>query len=191
MTGRAIRHALERHKLTQSRQESERRFSVAFHASPVAQSISRLATGQLVDVNEALCRMIGYSRDELIGNIPKALNIGPSAETLQALAQKLMTGEQIRETEINYRLRSGEARTLLSSFEIIQVDGMACILSSNMDITTRKTAELALRASEENYRRLTEELEQRIQKRTAEVQDLYDNAPNGYHSLAWRAGSSC
>ena len=43
--------------------------------------------------------------------------------------------------------------------------------------------EAALRASEEQYRRLAEELEQRVRERAAEVQDLYDNAPTGYHSL--------
>ncbi len=40
-----------------------------------------------------------------------------------------------------------------------------------------------LRLSEEKYRRLAESLEERVKERTAEVQDLYENAPMGYHSL--------
>lgn len=52
-----------------------------------------------------------------------------------------------------------------------------------IEITDRKQVERALRRSEESYRHLAEELEQRVQERTAEVQDLYDNAPTGYHSL--------
>ena len=51
------------------------------------------------------------------------------------------------------------------------------------DITERRQAIEELRASEARYRQLAEELEARVQQRTAEVQDLYDNAPTGYHSL--------
>lgn len=51
------------------------------------------------------------------------------------------------------------------------------------DITERKRVEQALLASEEKYRRLATELEQRVRERTAEVQELYDNAATGYHSI--------
>jgi PAS domain S-box-containing protein len=55
--------------------------------------------------------------------------------------------------------------------------------ASQQEIWDRRIAEDALRQSEENYRRLAQELEVRVRERTAEVQDLYDNAPCGYHSL--------
>ena len=55
--------------------------------------------------------------------------------------------------------------------------------SAQQEIWERRIAEDALRQSEENYRRLAQELEERVYERTAEVQDLYDNAPCGYHSL--------
>jgi PAS domain S-box-containing protein len=55
--------------------------------------------------------------------------------------------------------------------------------SAQQEIWERRIAEEALRQSEEKYRRLAQELEERVYARTAEVQDLYDNAPCGYHSL--------
>jgi PAS domain S-box-containing protein len=51
------------------------------------------------------------------------------------------------------------------------------------DVTVEWETQNALRKSEEKYRHLSEELEKRVQERTAEIQDLYDNAPAGYHSL--------
>jgi PAS domain S-box-containing protein len=51
------------------------------------------------------------------------------------------------------------------------------------EVILRKRTEQALLASNEKYRRLSAELEERVKERTAQVQDLYDNAPTGYHSL--------
>ncbi len=65
--------------------------------------------------------------------------------------------------------------------EIVRTTGIAT------DITERKLAEAAARQSEEKYQHelleLNRSLEERVQERTAEVQDLYENAPTGYHSL--------
>ena len=51
------------------------------------------------------------------------------------------------------------------------------------DVTDQRLNEQKLRESEEKYRNLSRELERRVNERTAEVQDLYDHAPIGYHSL--------
>mgnify|MGYP001269005190 FL=1 len=57
-------------------------------------------------------------------------------------------------------------------------------LNAFTDADERLVATLANQAAVaiENAR-LTMDLEQRVKERTAEVQDLYDNAPTGYHSL--------
>jgi len=47
----------------------------------------------------------------------------------------------------------------------------------------RKVSEEALRLSQEKYTALAMELDQSVQRHAAEVQDLYDNAPCGYHSV--------
>jgi PAS domain S-box-containing protein len=42
-------------------------FSHIFHASPVAMTINALADGRYVDVNDSYVRLIGFSREEMIG----------------------------------------------------------------------------------------------------------------------------
>ena len=51
------------------------------------------------------------------------------------------------------------------------------------EVVLRKRTEQELTESNEKYRKLSEELEERVKQRTIEVQDLYENAPIGYHSL--------
>ncbi|NCC34467.1 MAG: PAS domain-containing hybrid sensor histidine kinase/response regulator, partial [Chloroflexia bacterium] len=51
------------------------------------------------------------------------------------------------------------------------------------DLIMRRRVENELRTSEEKYRLLAEELEERVKERTAEVRDLYEHAPTGYYSL--------
>ena len=46
--------------------KSEEKFSKIFHSSPDWIAISTLSDGRLIDVNEALCRMSGYAREELL-----------------------------------------------------------------------------------------------------------------------------
>lgn len=50
--------------------ESETRFSKVFFTNPVSQSIISPSTGQVMEVNDACCRLYEYSREELIGTAP-------------------------------------------------------------------------------------------------------------------------
>jgi PAS domain S-box-containing protein len=88
--------------------------------------------------------------------------------------------------DIEYRiLLKGEVHWLhvRAEFEFDSSGTPVKAIGITQDITERKQAEQALRASEEKYRSLSEELERRVINRTAEVLDLYNQAPCGYHSL--------
>src|SRR5437764_15237132 len=45
-------------------------YQAIFEAATDSLIINDLATGRIVEVNRALCRMHGYRRDELIGSLP-------------------------------------------------------------------------------------------------------------------------
>lgn len=153
LTSMIIRDITERWEATASLRESELRFATIFHASPAAIAITRLDTHQLVDVNEAWQATTGYSHTEAIGHTSFELNLWIDPEQRQGLVDTLRVQGAAR-TEVQVRQKSGEIRDVLMSAELIEVEGVQCLLSMAQDITARKQAEEKIRESEETYRNL-------------------------------------
>jgi len=131
--------------------QSEERFGKAFQANPGAMSISRLADGQIIDVNASYEQLLGYSRAELVGRPILAVNIYDDPADRQNLLTQLRDQGAVRNRELTLRARSGARRQVLFSLETIELAGEACLLAILYDITERKLAEAALRQSEENF----------------------------------------
>src|SRR6185503_11423444 len=54
---------------------SEERFRRSFSVSPVAMSLTEARTGYIVDVNERYAGLLGFAREELIGQSSIALGL--------------------------------------------------------------------------------------------------------------------
>src|SRR5829696_5873988 len=54
---------------------TERMFSESFHASPIPLALTSLVTHRITEVNMAYARMIGWSRDEMIGRTGSELGM--------------------------------------------------------------------------------------------------------------------
>jgi len=141
----------------EERATSEARYRALFEYAPDGIVIAN-ADSRYVDANASICRMLGYSRDELVGLhasdivVPENLaQIGPAVETIQARL----------EYHQEWRFRRKDGSTFPA--EVIATllpDGN--LLGMIRDITERRAAEALLRQA-------NEELEQRVEARTEEL----------------------
>jgi PAS domain S-box-containing protein len=161
-----IRDISERKRAEAELRGSEEKFSKAFQANPSGIAISELATGQFIEVNESWCRIMGYSAREAIGQTAEELGVWGRAAESDQLARSLLDGKPFRNFELLSRARGGEEKIVLVNAELIALNGQHCGLFMIEDITDRKRAEAALRASEERYRLIADN--------TSDVIWLYD-----------------
>ena len=136
--------------------QAEQRLSQVFEASPVAISITTLADGRYLDVNEAFLRLTGYQREEVIGKTSLAIGIWDKPADRSRLVQALQAIGSVRDFEFPFRTKSGELRDALIAAELIYLDDQPCNLALIHDITERKRAEEAVRASTAMFQGLFE-----------------------------------
>ena len=145
--------------------ESEEKFSKAFYSSPTFLFICELETGIFVEVNDAYCELIGYTREEMIGHSSLELGIISPGNRLKILQRFRKTG-RMQNVELKIVTKTGRIKLCLFSAETMEYRNRHCLVYSGFDITERKKAEEVLK---EYHRRLEKE----VKERTAEIKKQY------------------
>jgi PAS domain S-box-containing protein len=148
--------AVARFDAEQALVASEKRFSAAFHLSPVGCAISRSADDVITDVNDVFGEMLGRRKEEIIGHTPAELSIYSDPGELTKMATELAAHGAIENFELRLTPRSGSERTVLTSARLIEIGGEAHYLGSLLDITERKQAEKELAARDAELRTMAQ-----------------------------------
>ena len=116
--------------------------------------VARASDGRILETNEAFCRMVGYSRDELLTMRIADLEVNESPVEIAAHIQKIMA-EGYDRFETRHRHKLGHPVDLEVSVSYSVSDGGVNFVFVR-DITAFKQSEAALRASEQEFRSLAE-----------------------------------
>ena len=139
------------------REQDLRRFRAAMDISGDAILLVDRATLHYVDVNRTFCDMLGYSREEMLGMTPMDI-FSVDRETLERDYDALIAdrASMAGVVEGRYRRKDGGYVPVEARRRAVQTDAGWIIVGTATDITLRKEAEEALRASEERFRRTFE-----------------------------------
>jgi PAS domain S-box-containing protein len=139
--------------------DSEAYMNSIFRAAPTG--IGVVADRIFTKVNDKLCAMTGYSRDELVGRSTR--NIYPSEEEYERVGREIIAQTDTVGTgmvETVFKRKDGRLiHVVMSSTPIHSGNERLVFLFTAMDITDRKEAEQALRKSEQRYRSLFHSME--------------------------------
>jgi PAS domain S-box-containing protein len=133
------RDITDRKETERALRESEQKFALLFQKAAFGAALAKLPEGIIIDVNDEFTRMLGYSREEMLGKSALELGIGTDADALH-------------DRELALSTKAGEKRIFLGNTTTIELGGENHMLTTLQDITVRKAAEEALRASAEALR---------------------------------------
>jgi len=131
--------------------ESEERYRILF--TRAVDGIFILSVnGKLVEVNESLARMHGYSTQEMLHMTLKDLDTPETSQLAPERMSRVLAGESLT-FEVEHYHKDGHVFPLEVSVSLISSGGESCIQCFQRDITERKQAEEDLKESVEHLRR--------------------------------------
>lgn len=173
---------------------SRQEFQSYFDSGSVGMSVTA-ADKSWIQVNQKLCEMLGYTKDELIGITWDKLSHPDELKTNIDLFNQSLAGK-IDSYELDKRFIRKDGKIIYVTLSVVcqrNDDGTVHhFLSSYNDITSKKIAEATLQENEERLRALTARLEKvREEERIHLSRELHDHLGQNLTGLkmdiAWLA----
>jgi len=122
---------------------SRNRFRTVFEIAPMGIAIGD-REGRFLEANPAACRMFGYSREELIGQVPDDRSTAESLPAVRQLFQAAARGEQPSVERI--RLTRPDATTVDCNITAVvtRIDGQPAVVVFVTDLTDQLLSEKEL-----------------------------------------------
>ena len=144
----AVRDITDRHAAEEARRRSEEKFAKAFWASPDAIDIAREVDGRFIEVNEALVRLYGRPRDEMIGRSGAELGLWADEAERERYWARVRAEGRVRGFSCRLRAASGGVRDCVIAADRIEIGGESCVIALTRDVTEQRRTLAALQVTQ-------------------------------------------
>jgi len=128
---------------------SEQKFLKSFQLNPSLMAISTIDTGEFIEVNNAFLKILGYTKEEVIGKNSIELNVFSKFSERGIINKLLKETQSIKDYDLKIKTKTGEVLHGLFSVTIIHLQNKKYLLTIMNDITALKEAEKNLIAAKE------------------------------------------
>ncbi len=143
----------ERKRAEKTLQESEARYRTLFDKSADGILVADIETKVFKYANSAICRLLGYTEDELRTLGVPDIHPKDALQSIMAEFEAQVRGDKTMVTDIPCLRKDGSAVYMdINAFKMM-VDGRSCNVGLFRDTTERKRAEESLRESENKLNR--------------------------------------
>lgn len=156
--GHRVEDVIGRRQAEDALRESQERFSRAFKDAAIGMALVG-TDGQWLQVNPALCALVGYTEQELLATTFQAITHPDDLDADLAFVRQMLAGEiPTYHMEKRYFHKQGHIVWILLTGSLVRdpVSNPLYFIAQIQDITERKQVEEALRKSEARYRQLIE-----------------------------------
>ncbi|HLA94214.1 MAG TPA: PAS domain S-box protein, partial [Pyrinomonadaceae bacterium] len=143
----------ERERIAVAIRDSEERLLQVFGHCPVAVLIQKWNDGTFVEVNHEFTKLTGWTRDEVIGRTSTSLKM-IDTNSMSGLREQLQEKKSIVDTEVLIKTRDGDTRNVIMGTVKADMQGKAHAITTLVDVTQRRRAEIERRTTEQRYRTL-------------------------------------
>lgn len=145
---------MERKSMEKNLRSSEERFRKVFNNNNIAITIVTLEEGIFLEANDAFWRLSGLSPETALGHSSLDMNMWKETSDRNEFVRDLMKTGTLEDVEVTFPGGEQGLKTSRAYYELIDIREQQCILCMFYDISGQRQAELALKESEERFRKV-------------------------------------
>lgn len=159
----------ERIRLEHRLEESEATLRKIFETSRDAIAVTSVPEGRLLDFNLEFTRIMGYSREEMLGRLARTFPVWVNPAERRTYLERIENDGFAHNLEVELHSRDGTVRPYLISGVAVELGGNPCVVSMTRDISELKKTQGELIAAQSELKSQIEALRESEARLHAEI----------------------